>query len=439
MVNDHRLGPVAALVENDRVHRRCYTDPALFELELERIFESTWIYCGHETQVPRRGDYVAVRIGRQPMIMVRGERGAIHVHYNRCPHRGPKLCGADQGHAGDALICPYHAWRFALDGRCQAIPLASGYDGTRLSKEAPEASLRSAPCVANYRGFVFARLVASGPSLAEWLGPARVAIDDLCDRAPDGEVEVVQPRFRMIQRSNWKLFMENQLDALHAPITHESAGRAAVDVEGDIERRTGVRPTTFLPLSAVTIPLDRWDALRTLNYPYGHGVLEAYLPRATDRDTLAYEALMRDRYGSERSEQILSRGIHHVLLYPCVSVQPNLQQLRVIRPLAVDRTLTELWHFRLKGAPEPIYRRALDYFNLINSPSTLVNADDLENWTRAQQGLASRGLDWVSFHRNHGGDEEREGVVISRQGTSEAPMRNQFQAWLRYVTAEAHE
>jgi hypothetical protein len=104
-----------------------------------------------------------------------------------------------------------------------------------------------------------------------------------------------------------------------------------------------------------------------------------------------------------------------------------------VRPIAVDKTLTEIWHFRLKGAPEAIYLRALGYYNLVNSPATLINADDLENFWRCHQGLASEGGEWVSFHRNAGQDDEVDGVITSRQGTSEAPMRNQFRAWAEWM------
>jgi hypothetical protein len=155
--------------------------------------------------------------------------------------------------------------------------------------------------------------------------------------------------------------------------------------------------------------------------------------RPQDPDTLAYEAVMRKHYGEKRTEEILGVNIHHVLLYPGLSVQSPLQQLRAVRPLSVDRTLTEIWHFRLKGAPEAIYRRALGYYNLVNSPSTMVNADDLENFWRCHQGLSSEGGEWVSFHRHAGQDDEKDGVILSRWGTSEAPMRNQFRAWTHYV------
>ena len=67
--------------------------------------------------------------------------------------------------------------------------------------------------------------------------------------------------------------------------------------------------------------------------------------------------------------------------------------------------------------------------------TTMINADDLENWTRGQNGLQSRGGDWVSFHRNMGGDTEKDGVLYSNNGTSEVVMRNQFRAWAKFMTA----
>ena len=425
----------ANLVEPDRVHRYAYGDPEVFALEIERVFERTWIYAGHASQIPQPGDYWAFQLGRQPMVMVRGQAGAIHVLYNRCPHRGVAVCGSRSGNAGEALTCSYHAWRFHYDGTNESVPLARGYDGTRLTPESGSRDMKRAARVAIYRGFVFASLAAEGPSLEEFLGPAKLAFDDMCDRSPEGEVAIVPTCFRVIQRSNWKLFMENQLDALHPSVTHASVGQAAAEVERAIKRRTGTEPGAYRPLSAVLMPFDQWDAFQTANYAHGHCLLQGYLGlRPQDPDSLAYEAMMRERYGAERAEEIFSRNIHHVLIYPSLSVQSPLQQLRAVRPLTVDRTLTEIWHFRLKGAPEAIYRRSLNYFNLVNSPATMVNADDLENWTRAQAGLESDGGDWVSFHRNYGEDEDMDGAVLTRSGTSEAPMRNQFKAWLRYMS-----
>src|SRR5438876_252756 len=116
----------------------------------------------------------------------------------------------------------------------------------------PEFNLKRAARVDSYRGFVFASLAAEGPSLLEYLGDAKIAFDDMCNRAPEGEVEVVPNCFRVIQHSNWKIFLENQLDALHPSVTHESTGRAALEVEHDIEKRNGKAPLDYHYLSAFT-------------------------------------------------------------------------------------------------------------------------------------------------------------------------------------------
>ena len=432
-------------VEPDRVRREVYTDPQIFDLEMERIHERVWIYCGHESQIPKTGDYYTLQIGRQPLLMVRGSDGKISVLYNRCPHRGNMMCGDRHGNTGEFFRCSYHAWTFKHDGKLRSIPMMeSGYAGTRFGKDNPDCSMKKAARVENYRGFVFASLSPQGPSLLEFLGESKVAFDDMCDRAPEGEVEVVPDCFRVIQHSNWKIVLENQLDALHPSVVHQSTGRAAHDVEKQLASKTkknrgekGQVPLSYHMLSAfATVTIDKWDSFQTLNYPGGHCVLAGYMGlRPQDPDTRAYDKIMIKKYGQKRFEEIVGVNIHHVLIYPGLSVQSPLQQLRAVRPLGVDRTLTEIWHFRLKGAPEAIYRRSLAYYNLVNSPATLINADDLENFWKCHQGLSSDGGDWVSFGRHFGRDVEKDGHVETgpNMGTSEAPMRGQMKAWAQYM------
>jgi phenylpropionate dioxygenase-like ring-hydroxylating dioxygenase large terminal subunit len=428
------LPDIDRLVEPDRVHKSVYTDPAIFDAEMQRIFERIWVYCGHESQIKAPGDYYALTIGRQPMIMVRQADGSVQVLYNRCPHRGVQVVGNQSGNTGSAFVCSYHAWSFHLDGNVRAIPLARGYEGTRLTRDNPDCSMKRAARVDSYRGFVFASLAADGPSLREFLGEARVAFDDMCDRSPVGEVEVVPICHRVIQHSNWKFFMENQLDALHPSVTHQSTGISAARIERRLKEGGRTPPLYYHMLSAFASSFEQWDKVQTINYPRGHGILKAYMGlRPQDPDTQAHEAQLVAAYGAERAEEYLSRSIHHVLVYPYLSVQSPLQQLRCLRPIAPDKTLSEIWHFRLKGAPEAIYRRSLWYYNLINSPATMINADDLENWSKGQWGLQSDGGDWVSFHRDYGRDRTEGDTIYSERGTSEAVMRSQFRAWREYL------
>jgi phenylpropionate dioxygenase-like ring-hydroxylating dioxygenase large terminal subunit len=303
-----------------------------------------------------------------------------------------------------------------------------------MSMDNPDCSMKSAARVASYRGFVFASLVSEGPTLLEFLGDARIAFDDMCDRSPQGEVQIVPVCHRVMQHSNWKFFMENQLDALHPSVTHQSTGVAAGRVERRLRDEGQTPPLYYHYLSTFASSFEQWDSVQTVSFPHGHGILKGYMGlRPDDPDTKEYVAAMYAAYGEKSAEEYLGRSIHHVLIYPYLSVQSPLQQLRVLRPIAPNKTLSEIWHFRLKGVSPAIYRRTLWYFNLVNSPATMINADDLENWTKGQWGLESNGGDWVSFHRNYGGDVRDGEVTYSTKGTSEAVMRSQFRAWAQYM------
>jgi len=429
-----------SLVEPDRVHKACYADENVFEQELKSIFYKSWIYVGHESQVPNAGDYWTTWIGKERMIICRAEDGQVHVLYNRCPHRGTLICNNLHGNSGNkkSFRCSYHAWQFTMDGSLRNVPMREGYEGIIDLKD-PQLQMKRAERQSSYRGFVFASLSEEGPELETWLGGGKVAFDDICNRAPEGEAQIVANCFRIVQHSNWKIFLENQLDALHPSITHHSTGDAAASMQKVYREKTGREPPIgYQFLADFTLPLEKWDSLSTIGHPYGHTVLAGYMGlRPRDPVTLAHEESLTAVHGKERMDEILSTNVHHVLVYPCLSVQPPLQQLRAVRPLAANKTLTEIWHFKLKGAPEGIYDRSLAYYYHVNAPSTMVNADDLNNFRACQDGLSLRcGGDWVSLHRNVGQDTVENGVTTSVTGMSEQPMRNMFAAWKEYMTAE---
>src|SRR5688572_23108057 len=125
---------LAALVEPDRVHRDVYIDPEVFELEMEQLWANTWIYVGHDSQVPNAGDYFTTDIAGKPVVMVRHQDGSVRVLMNRCAHKGARVVSAVSGNTGKFFRCPYHSWAYNTDGSIRAIPLKSGYDGTRMSE-----------------------------------------------------------------------------------------------------------------------------------------------------------------------------------------------------------------------------------------------------------------------------------------------------------------
>ena len=119
---------IRALVREDAVHRDVYLSQELFDLEMERLWRNTWIYVGHDSQVPNIGDFYSTEIARQPLIMLRDESGKVRVLMNRCAHKGARLVSAMHGQCENRLLrCPYHGWTYRLDGSIRTIPMKSGY------------------------------------------------------------------------------------------------------------------------------------------------------------------------------------------------------------------------------------------------------------------------------------------------------------------------
>lgn len=435
---------LAKLVRPDSVHKRVYTDPEVFALEMKRIYGKAWIYVGHESQVPKSGDYHTTQIGEQNVIMVRGADGAVHVVYNRCPHKGAKVVAEGDGNTGKFFRCPYHAWTFKLDGSHLSLPLKNGLEGTCYDPAHPDFSMKKVARVDSYRGFVFASQAPHGPSLRTFLGGVASSIDNLCDRSPVGEVEVAGGVFRVMQPSNWKVFYENLHDTMHARVTHESSFQAAREEAAVL----GEMPFELLIMDGNGEPYEFWEKLELRAYHNGHGYMEGIFdPAAATRDAVSrahFESLAAV-HGEERARAILGMNRHNTVIYGSGSPHTVFQQFRVIRPMAVDRTLVEIQTFRLKGAPQKVFDRALTYANLINSPSSNVMPDDVEVYKRCQEGNQTDGGEWVSLHRYLGTDQVLPDGMVSTNGTSELPMRNQFMAWRQYmiedeaVVAENHE
>jgi benzoate/toluate 1,2-dioxygenase alpha subunit len=146
-----------------------------------------------------------------------------------------------------------------------------------------------------------------------------------------------------------------------------------------------------------------------------------------------YEEAMVAAYGEEKAHDILGLTRHNTVYYPNLTVKGAIQAIRVIRPIAVDKTIVESWTFRLKGAPAELLRRTTMYSRLINSPFSVVGHDDLNAYRGIQEGLHASGNDWVSMHRAWDPAEVGEADKVS-PGTSEIFMRNQYRAWAKYMT-----
>lgn len=424
---------VRALVRETEVHKDLFTSPELFDLEMEHLFAATWIYVGHESQVPNPGDYITTTVGLQPVVMVRHTDKTVRVLYNRCPHKGTMVAGDACGNTGKFFRCPYHAWTFKTDGSLLSIPLKKGYDPEVLSSCEASRGMAAVGAVENYRGFVFCRLNPQGQGFAEFFGESLTTLDNMVDRSPEGRLEVAGGVFRYVHRCNWKMLVDNQTDTCHPMVAHESSAGTAVKVWESAP--TGTPKPMAVELFAPFIsPYEFFENMGIRVWENGHGHTGV-----SDSIHAAYSAIpgywdaMVSAYGEERAHAILGEVRHNTVYFPNIMVKGPIQTLRVFKPLAADRTLVESWTFRLVGAPDLLLERTLMYNRLINAPTSVVGHDDLEMYERAQQGLAARARDWVNVARLYEPGEAGQRNVVTN-GTNEWQMRNQYRAWARYLT-----
>ncbi|HTT41690.1 MAG TPA: aromatic ring-hydroxylating dioxygenase subunit alpha [Steroidobacteraceae bacterium] len=428
---------IRALVREDAVHRDVYRSQELFDLEMERLWRDTWIYVGHDSQVPQPGDYYSTEIARQPVILLRDEAGTVRVLMNRCAHKGARLVSAVSGHCEQNLLrCPYHGWTYRLDGSIRTIPMKGGYEGTGLADSPNARGIVTLPHVANYRGFVFARLSATGPSFEDYFGASLSSIDNMVERAPEGRLEVAGGVLRYLHDCNWKMFIENLNDTMHPMVAHESAAGTAKKLWAGKPEGTP-QPMAIEQFLPFVNGYQFFDQMGVHIYENGHSYTGVNFSIHSNYAAVGeYELLMERTYGTERARQILGEVRHNTVYYPSLTIKGAIQAIRVVRPLAPDRTLIESWTFRLAGAPAQLLRRTVMYSRLINAPTSVVGHDDRHCYRAIQEGLAAEGNDWVSLHRNYSA-AERTQLEGNYNGTSEVSMRGQYRAWARFMTGAA--
>lgn len=421
------------LVREGAVHRAAYVDPAVFELEQERIFRRVWLYVGHESEVPQPGDYVLRRLGPEEVIVARQEDGGLALLHNRCAHRGARVVSQPAGNARH-LRCPYHAWTYRMDGSLVGVPLPEGYAGS------VDLSLRRVARVESYRGFVFGSHASEGPGLAESLGGLASAFDNMIDRAPAGTVTRFGGELRLEYRGNWKMFMENAVDLVHPGFVHRSSVEAARAHPEALAADGLTQQGAEMFLANGMKALD-WDQVALHAFPGGHVYMGGFYrggviaPEREDPVYRRYREALVARHGEEKTAAILAVDRFNNLIWPNISVNSRFAALRVVQPLAADHTVVEVQCFRLDGAPEEMHQLTLQFVNLAASPASLVASDDLEIFERCQRGLQGAASDWIDMRRGALGDQRQpDGSTLGR-GTSELAVRHQFAAWQRHMAA----
>jgi phenylpropionate dioxygenase-like ring-hydroxylating dioxygenase large terminal subunit len=419
-------------VRGDSVNSDIYVNPQIFEREMQKIFYSTWLYIGHESEIPKAGDFVTRRIGRQPVVMVRGNDGESRLLMNRCRHRGALICEVERGNQSH-FRCFYHGWTYDNSGALIHIPKDDAYPED-MDREA--FSLTPVPRVERYRGFIFGSVNPNAGSLREHLGLAASRIDFMIDASPTGELFLDAGVHKTTFRGNWKFV---GMDGYHPPVVHQSAfeifRRNAVKDNGGEDSAVAHAPKKTMNDSPLAVSRD---------LGHGHVMLDVIPHRISEQDVHlqamrrepygeAYIGAMFANYGPQRGAELIAIGGD-----PHLGVFPNLQMInqhvRMVVPVAVDRTDVYLFPARLGGVSEEMNDNRLRKHEEFYGPAGFGQPDDTEIFERNTDGLQAIVNPWIDLSRGRNREQVDTDGTIFGKISDEVTQRGQMREWARMMS-----
>jgi anthranilate 1,2-dioxygenase (deaminating, decarboxylating) large subunit len=410
----------ADLYRNAMLDPSLYTDPAIFEAELDKIFYKTWIWVAHESEMREPGDFKTAMIGRQSVIVVRDRTGTIRVLENRCRHRGATVCDKRQGNAS-GFTCPYHSWSYGLDGKLRGLPYPDGYEDVLEKGDLPLRSLR----VGVYAGMIFASFNQDIGSLDEFLGNARPWIDLFMKQGAGYPIKTQgEHKFRF--KGNWKIQLENTTDGYHFPVVHksflESVDNETSEMlsfmtdEASVTHALG-NGHSVMVMVPEHVDLEADDGTEVLQARFNH-VIEAL---SADMPMQKVRRIVRSLHGAG----------FNLNLFPNVSM--SMSFFRVLHPVSVSETQIRHVALGMDGGPEIANLERLRIHEHFQGPFGFGSPDDAEAWERVQAG-AYTGID-APLLVNRGLSREKvgpDGVRVSHS-TDETGMREAYDMWKRMM------
>ena len=420
------VGMIESMVQPGRAHSRIYTDERIFQLEIDRIFSRTWVYVGHESEVPKVGDFKTRVIGRTSVIMVRGKDAVVRLLVNRCRHRGSQVCETDSGNT-KVFRCSYHGWIFHLDGE---LADCNGPEAYEEALDPKEMGLTPVPRADRYRGFVFGSLASDGESLTDYLGGAARMIDLLCDASPTGAIIADGGTHKTVFNANWKLV---GMDGYHPNTLHASVIAA-----------WGRNPDGGLGTTHRESPFVDEAGTRTRDFGHGHVMLDFRGHRIKHYDSLTgflrripggekYIAEMHAKHGEERARLLISlAGDAHLGTFPNMQLIHN--QIRVITPISVSKTEVTMMAVRLDGVSDEMNAERFRQQESFYGPAGAGSPDDSEIFERVQRGMVAEVNPWIQVSRGMGRQKvDTDGSIVGLI-TDEVTQRGILRYWKQLMT-----
>lgn len=314
------MGTTGSLVEEIdgrfKVHRDVYTDPSIFDWEMKELFEQSWTFVCHESLVAEPNDYFTTQVGKQPVLVTRDESGTVHCFLNRCRHRGAKVCRSKEGNSA-RFRCMYHSWTYKNSGELLNMPDREGYPP---DFDMDSLGLLEVPRVENFHGLIFVTFREDGPSLSEHLGPAETYLKRFFDR--DVVVSRNAETFSYTVESNWKLQLENTVDAYHVPFVHS---------------------TTPIGSLGGNYEFDPTGLAKSVNIGSGH--YATTIPLHPKMPEIMKKVLREWSFGSVNGTPLLVQ----LVIAPNLAILGNWLLIRRLKPQAPDRTEVTYYFFHPRG------------------------------------------------------------------------------------------
>lgn len=367
---------ISELVSDDatRVSRRCWSDEYVYSLEKRGIFGRAWLFLGHESQLPNPGDFVQAYMCETPVILARGEDGALYASVNSCTHRGLPVCRADHGNT-KRFVCPYHSWSYAVDGSLVTIP----QENTLCNK--PDKStlgLKRVPRLESWRGLIFGSFDEAIVPLEDYLGDMRFYLDAFFERFPGG-IEFMGAPHRWVIDANWKLPVENQLgDVNHGPFLH--AALISREIQDRIEELG--HSVVTAPGHGATFRLMPEDApweevawgMEGLGGQLGGAEVQSYLREV--------QARAAQRVGPLRARM---KGLTYGI-YPNLSFLWSNTAFKVSHPRGPGRVEYWSWAVVPADAPDSVKKALRTNYSSFFGPGGMIEQEDSEAWMQQYRG-----------------------------------------------------
>ncbi|SLN59908.1 Anthranilate 1,2-dioxygenase large subunit [Aquimixticola soesokkakensis] len=409
------------LVAPDRVATPMYEDPALFDLEMDKIFGKAWVWVGHVSEVPDKGSFKLSHVGTQPVIISRDRKNELHVLVNRCRHRAASVCEIQKGKTS-SFQCPYHGWGYALNGELRGVPYTEGYNTDFDKKDYGLKKLK----VETFEGMIFASFNMDVEPLEDFLGNAKPWIRLFMKQGGGFPIKTLgEHQFKVPM--NWKIQLENTTDAYHFPVVHKSFMQS---LDGEATEQF-----SFLDDD------DGWVE----DLGNGHSVM-VMMPELNDLDENLdapiperfqdLAATLRKDYDEDQVKRIV-RAVggcgFNLNLFPNAGC--SLSFFRILRPVAVNET--EIRHIALgmEGGPQAANQMRMRLHEHFQGPMGFGSPDDAEVWERVQRGSAGGPDLPVMVNRGLGLETPSENGLPKGDVSAETGMRAAYAQWKKMMDA----